>query len=415
MAVEQTTQQLDDAMRQILQQIQKRTAHKDTRMMVASGLIPFDGTVMLRVLYFLSTFEQDQEIRAAAIRTIKEMPSGSFDLVLDDPSTPGDFLDLIATIRNKDEELLKNLVRHSKIHDKTLITLASTAPQSVLEAIVVNQHRLISKPILIDKILENPSTSRYLRSRMLEFKELFKDEIALRQQQVTAQARPPAAKSPQPAPTSSAAKSQPQTMTGKPSQQGAPPTPPVVQPSSEPQTVMEPEAAEETAMEEGAEADAATDLEDEEFFDDDGDEKEPFEDVRARMRKLPISEKLLVAQMGSKQERYVLIRDPNKKIALAALMSPKITDFEAELAAKCRSINEDVLREMAMQREWQKNYGIMSALVRNPKTPPAVALRLLSRMMERDLKDIEADKDISYGVRAAAKRLYELRIKRKSV
>jgi hypothetical protein len=41
---------------------------------------------------------------------------------------------------------------------------------------------------------------------------------------------------------------------------------------------------------------------------------------------------------------------------------------------------------IANNRAWTKNYAVVSALVKHPKTPVAMTLPLLSRHTERDLK-----------------------------
>jgi len=58
-----------------------------------------------------------------------------------------------------------------------------------------------------------------------------------------------------------------------------------------------------------------------------------------------------------------------------------------------------------------KKYKIILALVKNPKTPPDIALTLLNRLGERDLKSLVRDRGISEFVRQAASRLLKSRKK----
>jgi hypothetical protein len=51
-------------------------------------------------------------------------------------------------------------------------------------------------------------------------------------------------------------------------------------------------------------------------------------------------------------------------------------------------------------------YGIMLALIRNPKAPIGVVLPLINRLTLRDLKSLQQDKGVSETVRQTAKRLY---------
>ena len=54
------------------------------------------------------------------------------------------------------------------------------------------------------------------------------------------------------------------------------------------------------------------------------------------------------------------------------------------------TVTEDVLRAIAQNRAWVKNYGVAHGLTRNPKTPVALSLTLLHRLVDRDVKAIAA-------------------------
>ncbi|MBN2055063.1 hypothetical protein JW905_09075 [bacterium] len=399
----------------LLLQIRNGTAPRYLRLLVARGLIPYEGTILLRLLHFLSAFDKDKEVAETALTTLRELPVGTLEVALLDDNTPGEFLHLIAQIRPQEIDLLCALVRHPNIQAKTLYLLAERAPAPVLEAITVNQDRLLNDPHLISLLLANPGTSRFLETHLTEFKELFKEEIRRRrrdrmrekeggepEREGPAQATPPDQQEDRRAATASPGVA---VETADLEEEA--------EDLEEEVRFEEEESYEEEAGREEYREDEYGD-EDEAFLDEFGEEDEAvgFMDVRTKLRTLPMSDKLMMATMGTKQERYVLIRDPNKKIALAALHSPKITEFEVELVARCRSVNDEILRDIATSKEWSKSYTITSSLVKNPKTPPSVSLRMLSRLWTKDLKDLQQDKDIPYGVRAAAKRLYELRLQR---
>lgn len=115
-------------------------------------------------------------------------------------------------------------------------------------------------------------------------------------------------------------------------------------------------------------------------------------------------QRLALAMRGTREERAILIRDPNKIVAVAVLSSPKITDAEVEGIAKMASVSEDVLRIIGHARAWMKNYVIVSALTKNPKTPLAIALNLLPRLLEKDVKVLSTDRNVSDVIRLAARR-----------
>jgi nucleotide-binding universal stress UspA family protein len=131
--------------------------------------------------------------------------------------------------------------------------------------------------------------------------------------------------------------------------------------------------------------------------------------ILQRIQKLSVSEKIHLALRGGKEIRTILLRDPSKEVVLTVLENPKITENEIELAARSRSISEEVLRKITKKREWMKSYGIIFALVTNPKTPPGIALPLVSELKIKDLTILEKNKNVTEGVRATAKKLLRAR------
>jgi hypothetical protein len=119
---------------------------------------------------------------------------------------------------------------------------------------------------------------------------------------------------------------------------------------------------------------------------------------------LPVKTKMKLAFKGSREQRAQLIRDPNRIVAAAVLSSPKLTDAEVESFAKMGSVSEDVLRVIASNRTWLKNYGVLVGLVKNPKTPPAISMQLLQRIAERDVKTIAFDRNVPESLRLAARK-----------
>jgi hypothetical protein len=114
------------------------------------------------------------------------------------------------------------------------------------------------------------------------------------------------------------------------------------------------------------------------------------------------AQRLALAMKGTREERAVLIRDPNKIVAVAVLSSPKISESEVSSIAKMANVSEEILRIIGNTRAWMKSYTVTSALVKNPKTPIAVSMNLLQRLNEKDLKLLTTDRNIPDVVRTAA-------------
>jgi hypothetical protein len=126
--------------------------------------------------------------------------------------------------------------------------------------------------------------------------------------------------------------------------------------------------------------------------------------VSERLAMMSVLEKMKAAMRGTREERAILVRDPNRLVAAAVLSSPKLTGQEVEAIAKMANVGEEVLRVIGTNRQWTKSYGVVAGLVRNPKTPVAIALNLLQRLHDRDVKLLALDRNIPEPVRMAARK-----------
>ena len=86
---------------------------------------------------------------------------------------------------------------------------------------------------------------------------------------------------------------------------------------------------------------------------------------------MTVFQKIKLARMGNKEARGLLVRDRNKIVATAAVRSPKITENEVAGFAKARNVSDEVMRIIARNREWTRNYKVKLALATNPKCPQA--------------------------------------------
>jgi hypothetical protein len=113
-----------------------------------------------------------------------------------------------------------------------------------------------------------------------------------------------------------------------------------------------------------------------------------------KIQTMSVSEKLDLARKASKEARSILIRDSNKLVQLAVANSPKITESEILAIASNRQVNDDVLKEIAMNKEWLRNYQIRLALVNNPKTPLSIAMAQVTYLNRRDLSLLAKSKGV---------------------
>lgn len=123
------------------------------------------------------------------------------------------------------------------------------------------------------------------------------------------------------------------------------------------------------------------------------------------IERLSVPQKIRLATVGNAVARAILIRDPLKIVAISAIKSPGVTEFEAALYASNHSLSEDVIRYISTKREWTKLYGIKFSLCRNPKTPITEAMRQLPFLHEKDLAQLAKSKGVATPVTAQARKL----------
>ena len=131
--------------------------------------------------------------------------------------------------------------------------------------------------------------------------------------------------------------------------------------------------------------------------------EETAQSTLQRIASMTVAQRIGLAMKGSREERAILIRDPNKLVSVAVLSSPKMSEPEVESIAKMASISEEILRIIANTRGWMKRYGIVLALARNPKTPVAISMNLLSRLTEKDVRAISTDRNVPEVLRITAR------------
>ena len=113
------------------------------------------------------------------------------------------------------------------------------------------------------------------------------------------------------------------------------------------------------------------------------------------VRRMKLTEKVRFALRCGKEGRTLLIRDGSRAVQLAIISNPRITDGEIAIIASSKTIDEEVLRRIAENREWVKYYPVRLALAGNPKTPISIAIKMLPTLMPQDLSQIAKSKDVS--------------------
>jgi len=93
----------------------------------------------------------------------------------------------------------------------------------------------------------------------------------------------------------------------------------------------------------------------------------------------------------------------------AVLQSPRLTDQEVEQFASMSTLTDEILRLIANNRVFRKNYTVVRNLLNNPKTPLDVSLHMLPLINVMDLKRLTTNKNIPETLRTTAQKLHRQR------
>ena len=129
-----------------------------------------------------------------------------------------------------------------------------------------------------------------------------------------------------------------------------------------------------------------------------------------RLAKMTVAQRVQLAIKGGADARRTLIRDSNKVVQRAVLQSPRLTDQEVEAFASMSSLTDEILRLIANNRNFRKNYTVVRNLINNPKTPIDVSLHMLPILNAIDLKRLTTNKNIPETLRTTANKLHRTRL-----
>ena len=335
------------------------SADRVLRLFGARALLPLGIEERLRVLLKCRE-DADAEIAGEAAASIAKVPPEEWLSFLDFGEISASEIETLSSSTD-DPSVLERLVRHRATPDAVLVRLAREAPAAVLEALVVNQRRLLAHPAIIDAAEANRALPPDCRRLLHEIREEFFEKAARRRD---AEAAAPA---PEPGSPESGVSAESET----------------------------PEAA--TPGPEGAEAGETE------------EERQRRMAINQRIAYMNASEKIETALKGSREERRILITDVNKSVWEAVLKCPYLTDVELEAFASMRNVDEGVFRMMAVKPDWMRKYGVVLRLVNNPLVPNEISMGLVKFLRMRDLRLTMNDKNLPEAVRVTARKIYLVR------
>jgi len=333
----------------------QRDAPREVRLMASKGALPLPPVELATVLFALM-HDPDAEVKSTARNSLEGLPDSVCHAVLGGAAHPA-VLSHLAHAFHEDEARLELLALNPAADDDTIAFLAAMPFKRIVEIVSNNQVRLVRSAAIVDALGANPLTGRAVIERILNF--LGVDTVA-----------------------------------GEDTFEGAT--------ASGDVTDEEAEAALKAILGDNLGRFAH------EFVQErDGDEIADLENsnLYSLIQNMTVMQKIKLARMGNKEARGLLVRDRNKIVAMSAVSSPKITLQEIATISKARNVSDDVLRVIARNREWTRDYQVKLGLATNPKSPLTEAMKFVNYLQDRELRNLMRSKDIPTAISTHARRI----------
>lgn len=377
------------------------TAPQPARSAAARGLLPLPQNDLLEVLVAFAA-ASDVELAENARETLNSQEPEQLRTIVGSTDVPATVLTHFAGKQGLGKELYEAIILNPRTPPNTIVTFArNTQIGEMLELISMNQQLLIQTPAIIDAIIGNAHRTPEAERRASEIKkEFFEKERG--QEQIASELR---------AQGKEAAAEFFEKSDSDLSMDDALLIASMIEvPDSETDdSWMGLEYLEEIYEETDEQRQQILNKIIGELKYEDGDVSNERISVLNRVLKMGMKDRMRLAMKGDREARNILIRDPNRLISQAVVANPRITEQEVEKIAAMRSIPEDTLRMLANSRQWQRSYPIIHNLARNPRTPIASVMTILTRLQLRDLDGISKNKNVSDAVRRQAMRLTQAR------
>ncbi len=387
------------------------TAPQPAKLAAARGMLPLAQNDLLEILVALAT-GNDAELAETARQTLSAQDNSALKSAVGSSEVAPRVLDFFVDFDDLPVEIHETILQNPRTPEHSIVKFArKTTNGGLLELVSFNQQLLIQTPAIIEAIIANPYRTAEAERRAQETKrEFFEKERGAQQiaDELRAQGKEAAAE--------------------------------FIETAEFVQNLDETELSFEDAIllashieVPDAEVDdswLSLDLI-EELYEETEEQREAivnkilgelrFEEDSVsgerisminRILKMGMKDRMKLAMKGDREARNVLIRDPNRIVAQAVVQNPKITENEVEKIASMKTVPEEVLRLIAMNRNWARNYQIVYKLAQNPRTPLGSAFTILTRLQLRDLLAMTKNRNVSDAIRKQALRLATARMGR---
>jgi hypothetical protein len=337
-----------DSQESLLEQV-RSGSNRQLQMLAAEGLLPLPPEQLIPIQVSL-TLGADMEVATRAAESLKAVDARLAQSYLSRDAGP-DVLAFFAGYVTH-SLVVETILRRRDVPRLLLVDLARRLPPDLQEILLLRQDAIVEAPEILDALAENPDLSSYSQRRIDEYRQ----HLLPRERSV----RPDLGQ--------------------------------IEEEIDDEELAAEVEAA--RVLPESGEVDV---------------EKTKLSE--GQIRTLSIPARLKLTRGAPRSLRSILLRDSNSLVAVSVIQNNSLSDQEIEQTASNRAIIEEVLEAIARNRQWSAKYNICKALVQNPRTYLPTALRLMTKMSVRDLRDLSRDRNVADAIRSTALRLYTIKQK----
>ncbi len=417
----------------IIAAIRSGSAPAPAKMAAARGALPLPPEDLLEILVVMCQ-DQDVDLRSTALKSLNEFDADRMRQVVKLTTTPIDILLYLCTWRGGKKDFYEAIVLNDSTPDTGMSELARwNKDGSLLELIAINQERMIRHPEIISALIANKASTPEAVRRATECRiEFFEKELGAKRVEDERRARAAAASAAlglnyveealidlidddikiEELDFESALNSEDDPKIGPEFQR-------IIR-----EEMNRVNAEEEVVNQEVISEESLTMMADNLTISEDNPEADELvsqiisqmsaEGEIASPERLTMLQKIArmsakarvkLALKGNREARNILRRDPNKSVIMGVLGNSRITESEVEAISALKTLPEEALRLISLNRQWVRNYPIIHNLVRNARTPVATSLPLLNRLFPKDLKAMVTNRNVPDVIRKQAGRL----------
>jgi hypothetical protein len=138
----------------------------------------------------------------------------------------------------------------------------------------------------------------------------------------------------------------------------------------------------------------------------------PERPLRPTGRPLTLGERKALARTHDREQILLLLRDPHPAVVAILLDNPHLTEADTVRIAAARPAVPASLATVAAHPRWSVRHPVKRALVLNPSTPLADAIRIATTLRFQELRELAADPSVPEPLRSHAAQVYGAALRR---